>query len=183
MITERSKTIGDDHPVDRLSAALARASGVLTMIGQCYDQSQGAFKVSQEFLIQALVAMEGFVEESKQAVADLTEHYDLSINQAQDTAKAATVAKDPLRFEFKAQASGDDVFVSRAPEVFIVPEARVPQPETAHVAQSYDELLRKLTAVEVFAQEQQSLTMPGSQSPLVPLLRSLREDLRKVRAA
>lgn len=183
MIAHVSKTIGDDHPVDRLSAALARASGVLAMIGQCYDQAQGVFKVSQEFLIQALVAMEGFVDESKSAVADLTEHYDLSLQQAADTAKMAPAPRDPLRFEFKAQSSGDDVFVSRTPAAPNMPEEREPQPDTNHIAQSYDELLRKLTAAEVFAQEQQSLSMPGSQSPLVPLLRSLREDLRKVRAA
>jgi hypothetical protein len=50
-------------------------------------------------------------------------------------------------------------------------------------AQSYLELLRKLTAAEVFAAEQQALSVPGTSPELLPLLRSLREDLQKIHSA
>lgn len=50
-------------------------------------------------------------------------------------------------------------------------------------AQSYLELLRKLTAAEIFAVEQQALAPPGTQHQLLPLLRALREDFQKLHSA
>lgn len=50
-------------------------------------------------------------------------------------------------------------------------------------AQNYLELLRKLTAAEIFAAEQQALSPPGTQHQLLPLLRSLREDFQKIHSA
>jgi hypothetical protein len=47
-------------------------------------------------------------------------------------------------------------------------------------AQSYLELLRKLTAAEVFAAEQQALSAPGAAPELLPLLRGLREEFQKM---
>jgi hypothetical protein len=51
------------------------------------------------------------------------------------------------------------------------------------LAQNYLELLRKLTAAEIFAAEQQALSPPGTQHQLLPLLRSLREDFQKIHSA
>lgn len=48
-------------------------------------------------------------------------------------------------------------------------------------ARTYLELLQKLTAAEIFATEQQALSPNQSQQqPLLPLLRSLRQDIQKL---
>lgn len=53
--------------------------------------------------------------------------------------------------------------------------------EPEEFAVSYDGLLRKLTAAEVFAAER-SMTDEEANSPLLPLLKSLRHDLERLRA-
>ena len=63
---------------------------------------------------------------------------------------------------------------------FMMPEDVEKADEQEFVAKTYLELLRKLTAAEIFAAEQQALSMPGTSRELLPLLQSLREDIEKI---
>jgi hypothetical protein len=47
----------------------------------------------------------------------------------------------------------------------------------------YQDLLKKVTAAEIFAAEQQALSPPGTQHQLMPILKSLKDDLLKIHAA
>ncbi len=75
-------------------------------------------------------------------------------------------------------------------ETTLVFEPRKAAPRAAEVlksvpseqfAKTYLELLQKLTAAEIFATEQQALSPnQAHQQPLLPLLRSLRQDIQKL---
>jgi hypothetical protein len=66
--------------------------------------------------------------------------------------------------------------------IFEEPQQTVPSQvqQQEQFAQSYLELLKKLTAAEVFASEQQALSAPGQSHDLLPLLRGLREEFQKM---
>jgi hypothetical protein len=169
------------QPTARVAEALARANGILAMLSQCYDVNRGAFAVTDGFVIQSVAAIETFVGEAQIAFSELH----LKADDA-TPGETATVPKT-----FAIETGGAARFSMSDPEQ--VDDANLFEPSaegapgTADAselrAQSYEELLRKLTAAEVFAQEQQALSDGSTTSPLLPLLRSLKEDLKKVRAA
>ena len=158
------------HPADRLSAALERANGMLSVLRQCYDPGEESFVVSHAFVVQAILAMEGFIGEAQNSHNALCTEFEDHLKQTQQTGPSAAKPAGPIAQQMAS------IIEEKAPEP-------VPVPLNEAVAKNYEELLRKLTAAEVFAQEQQAILMPGTASPLVPLLRGLRDDLRKVHAA
>ena len=93
------------------------------------------------------------------------------------SAKMVTAMYEPATVEIVPEA----VMV---PTIEAVPTSQLPLAEiderNEQFAQTYLELLQKLTAAEIFATEQQALSPNQPQQQLLPLLRSLRQDIQKL---
>jgi hypothetical protein len=148
-----------DHPADRLALALTRASGIVASVANCFNDKGNEFAVSQAFVAHALKTIDAFILEASTSLVALNSDYDLTIMRP---------PSQPLTTEFETAvaslvpASDDD---------------RRPGP----LARSYDELLAKVTAAEVFASN--SDEGEGTAADLVPLLNSLKNDLLRLRSA
>jgi hypothetical protein len=173
------------HPADVLAKALERASGVLGVLGQLYETDQDSFVSGNAFVAHAISTSSALIAEAKTALEDL--HYSCDLTVLNSVADSETV----IEMNFGENASPPTVAevvipteqfeTQPEPQAAEVTTASPPQEE--QIAQTYLELLRKLTAAEVFAAEQQALSVPGASTQLLPLLRSLREDLQKIHSA
>jgi hypothetical protein len=162
------------HPADTLSVALERVSSLLNTMTTLYESNSDSFAVDNSFLIHGLAAAGSLVGDAQAALGELHANCDLTLVDAMI----------PLRDVADVVVSSDEISEEASVEAVLVAEEIAPvstkplQPD--NFAQSYNELLRKLTAAEVFASEQQALSPPGSEQHLLPLLRSLREDLQRL---
>lgn len=188
---------GDNHPADTLGTALARATGVLNALTLCHDVSCGTIALNGQFLLQAILALEGFVNDANSAYFDLCNACDLSLSGNPHSAARKVFTPDPADFREEQaifvpdippapQSALPDLYSFRVPEAepaqaIAKPSAAVEQP-MSEIASSYDDLLRKLTAAEVFAAERGRARMEPD-GPLLPLLKSLRQDIERFRAA
>lgn len=182
---------GETQLIDQLGTALMRASGILSALSACQDPARGTFAVPGPFLVQAITALEGFVNDARTAYIDLC------------AAREQREAKTPLQHAPQrplvppvAEPADPAVFVTSEPVA--APHELPGFYQLRHhdlqnlslassldqdgFAQSYDALLRKLTAAEVFAAESNRIS-DEQNSPLLPLLKSLRHDLERIRAA
>lgn len=199
-----------EHPASTLVSAIERLQVLLRSLSMFYDQPRDAFALPPNFMMQSLGVAETCVSQAQDALETIMQHCDLTmlpakVEQVADVAIAKPVAAtDELEFvevdsqidfisasrtgrqiedaepEFDvAEAVTADVY-EQEPEI---PSAAI-TPKLAHseqFAQTYLELLQKLTAAEIFATEQQALSPNQSQQqPLLPLLRSLRQDIQKL---
>lgn len=171
-----------DHPADVLAKALDRANGLLCAIGQLYDASRESFSGGNSFIAMSLSTSIELVSEARAALDELQFNCDLSLlNTSADNDSVMEVnftsesASQPVEPEPIVETFAED----RTP-ITAVASLPVKQDE---IARTYLELLQKLTAAEVFAVEQQALSVPGSSPELLPLLRSLREDIEKIHSA
>ena len=192
---------GEGNAIDLLGTALMRASGVLSALSACQDQSRGTFALGGPFVLQAVLALEGFVNDARTAYLELCAASEAA--QVRQSPPERAVRHAPVHMQIEpADAS---VFVTQDAQQGTLPDfyeiRRTVQPveqtstsqrssypdgssplPSADVALSYDALLRKLTAAEVFAFEQ-AQTSEDRHNPLLPLLKSLRTDLERIRAA
>jgi hypothetical protein len=177
------------HPADALATALDRVSGLLTVLGDLYNSRSDNFAGGNEFIVYALSTATGLVGDARGALSDLHQNCDLSLigpataNEDIAPQRAAAVEPEPEPPTLEAivepmKWSIDRKLTSAAAPV--TPPPPQPVSEQDQFAKSYLELLRKLTAAEVFASEQQALAAPGSATELLPLLRGLREDFQKM---
>lgn len=188
----------ETHPADALGVALVRATGVLSALTACQDSSRGNFAVSDQFLVQAVTVLEGFVNDARNAYFDVCSNCDLSLTgPSPSRARNYSAPRQPDPIELQEEQA---IFVpeppvavqATLPDLYAIREAIEAAPKTApypagpqgmdDVATSYDDLLRKLTAAEIFASER-NLSSAEQNSPLLPLLKSLRQDLERFRAA
>ena len=189
---------GDDRPIDLIGTALMRATGVLAALTACQDADRGKFVLSDPFIMQAISAIEGFIHEARNAYLELCAEADVA-GEAPAPALAEPMAAPILpglgeaMFETADDGStGDTGHSTSMLPGFYELRRRAAFAEHHNVqdvaeapeefAVSYDALLRKLTAAEVFAAEL-SMTEEEANSPLLPLLKSLRHDLERLRAA
>jgi hypothetical protein len=185
---------GDNHAIDVLGTALMRATGVLSALTACQDPAKGNFALSGPFVVQAITALEGFVNDARNAFFDLcgaAEHGN-SKPQARSSGVAASLPPlaepaDPSVFMTGDQSGAVGVL----PDFYEIRRRENEQALAAHnadyqgtdeIALTYESLLRKLTAAEVFAVEQ-GMGDDDRSNPLLPLLKSLRSDLERIRAA
>lgn len=180
---------GDNHAIEVLGTALMRATGVLSALTACQDPSKGNFALSGPFVLQAITALEGFVNDARNAFFDICAAGEQNVSKTSPRAAAPA----PL-----AEPADPGVFVTPEPPgaIGVLPdfyeirrrESEQGQPGPAHyqstdeIALTYDALLRKVTAAEVFAVEQ-GMGEDERNNPLLPLLKSLRNDLERIRAA
>lgn len=181
------------HPIDQLGTALMRATGLLSALAACQDQSKGTFVVPEAFLLQAISALEGFVNDARNAYFDICARQG-GLQQSEPQAEAPVYARR------QRIAEPDDDAMFRDPDLVAagflpgfqelrerkgtvqVAQQQDDRQGTEEFAPSYEALMRKLTAAEVFATEQ-NMAEPDINSPLLPLLKSLRQDLERLRAA
>ena len=178
------------HPADALATALDRVSGLLAVMADLYNPRSDNFAGGNEFVMHALSTASSLTVDARGALSDLHSNCDLTLMAPADSAdvemnaNVPDVGPAPVEVPVEPMKWTIDRGVTRA-EAAPAPEP-VPQPEPTpiseqdHFAKSYLELLRKLTAAEVFASEQQALAAPGSSTDLLPLLRGLREDFQKM---
>jgi hypothetical protein len=141
----------DEHPAEAIGKALIRSTSILTAISTNFVDRSGQFAVNEPFVAQAVRAVEGLLAQATDELARLYEDVDLRW-------KSET---DPVAFPM-AQAAR--------------PVADQEKEEVQLSARTYDELLRKLTAAEVFAAD-----ISESENDLLPLLNNIKVELQRSR--
>jgi hypothetical protein len=173
------------HPADALALALDRASALLSVLGELYNPSHENFASGNGFVMHGLNTANGLLTDARAALLDLHEGCDLVLR---DTVQNVVDVQPDLGAEEPVvaftRASAEPSWVAATSPAAPPPAAPAATPsDQEHFAKSYLELLKKLTAAEVFASEQQALAAPGSGTDLLPLLRGLREDFQKMHRA
>jgi hypothetical protein len=171
------------HPAEVLAKALDRANSLLSVLGQLFDADRESFTGGNTFVAHAISTSAGLVSDARAALDDM--HYSCDLTLLDTPASGDEVMEmsfNTTQHEIVTAQAANSVEVPDATPVATQTASPVPLQEE-EIAKSYLELLRKLTAAEVFAAEQQALSVPGSSPQLLPLLRSLREDLQKIHTA
>jgi hypothetical protein len=139
--------IDDGHPADSIGTSLVRANGILAAISVCFVDNKGQFAVNEPFVAQAVRAVEGLLADATTQLDRLYDEIDLSWKHAR---KDSSVKPMPVE--------------------------AVADPEVELSAKTYDALLRKLTAAEIFAAD-----LSESENDLLPLLNDIKEELQRSR--
>ena len=206
------------HPADEIGKALARASGILTVLSSCYDRHTQTFETGSNYAYESILAIETIVVNAASALEKLYSSYDLTpiavdggVEMPLETssiASSSTTAilkdSDPLNGYFGRAAQAHKIetanlnsylssfgpsenaprLVDRAEQAaghsFTFESQQVPAPKAERRAESYDELLHKLTTVahRAAAFEHQ----PGFEDKLLPALEDLRADILRMRS-
>ncbi len=181
---------GKTDPMDQLGTALMRATGLLSALSACQDPSRNTFALPEPFVMQAVNALEGFINEARNA------YFDLCTSAASESIAPAVREPEPetVLTETGQRAGGEapegamgaalpDVFQLRRLDAAPSGGARASVADPAgEFVESYEALLRKLTAAEIFATER-GFVEDDRGGPLLPLLQSLRRDIERLRAA
>ncbi len=199
-----------EHPASTLVSAIERLQVLLRSLSMFYDQPRDAFALPPNFMMQSLGVAETCVSQAQDALERIMQHCDLTmlpakVEQAADvvTPKPDAESDDHELTEVDSRNEYDSASRANLPIGYSESELEVAEaaivdvyepkhgltqaamtPKAGHneqFAQTYLELLQKLTAAEIFATEQQALSPNQSQQqPLLPLLRSLRQDIQKL---
>jgi hypothetical protein len=171
------------HPADELAEALDRASALISVLGSLYNSKTDAFSGGNSFVMHAFGAATSLMDDARKALSDLHFGCDLTLLDYPDRSDIVieTMSHAKAAQEESAPVAREPVVSSNESADMSDPPQRDAKSE--QTAKSYLELLKKLTAAEVFAAEQQALSVPGASPELLPLLRSLREDLQKIHSA
>jgi hypothetical protein len=173
----------DDHPADVVNLSLIRAKGILSSLASLFDDRRAKYAVDVPYVAQSVKAMTGLLNEASDALNDLYQNCDLSL-RVDDGVDASTDMPTPQPGEetalatlrnraaaFTAVEAGEDAAESASPSTNDAP------------ASSYEELLQKVTAAEVFANAQARMIAGGESSMLLPILNSLKQDLLRMKQA
>ncbi len=68
-----------NHPADEIARALARANGILTVIGGCFDKQSGEFAIATSYLAESISAVDGLLNAATTALGRLYQTCDLSV--------------------------------------------------------------------------------------------------------
>jgi hypothetical protein len=177
----------NSHPVEALAQQLDKVTGLVRTLGDLYSPKQDSFAAGNSFIAHGLVAVSTLLADAQVSLDVIHHSFDFRadsniVGASEPLREDIPMDEAPMVFPPIEPAWGQDEVQSRVVENEDVLEA-TPQRVIAsgdEFAQSYLELLRKLTAAEVFAAEQQALAPPGSGQNFLPLLRSLREEFQKL---
>lgn len=211
-LNEGSQLAHDQHPADALGDTLGRVNTLLSAMGAMFEPGRESFAVNESFVMHSLLAAQGLVVSAQTSLGQLHESCDLTLHSGlredavssekeprasfeqdvDDETASELDETEPLPYApLSSKRFVETVTASAANKEFsniLADRQAVAQLDERRVlqdglAQNYLELLRKLTAAEIFAAEQQALSPPGTQHQLLPLLRSLREDFQKIHSA
>ncbi len=158
-----------EHPADKLALALSRASGIVASVAHCFSDKSGDFAVTSAFIAHALKTVESFITEASTSLNDLDRDFDLNTPKGStplDTVSGIQGAVTTLSPQDELGSYEDEA------------STRFKDDGTAH---TYDELLAKVTAAEVFAASESGAS-EAKQNDLIPLLNSLKADLLRLRS-
>jgi hypothetical protein len=175
------------HPADVLALQLDRVSSVVRTLGDLYAPHSESFAAGNSFIAHGLVAATTLIADAQEALENLHHLCDLRMSnvESEKTELNSSLPDEAMVFPppetvWQEPEEPGSTVQSATIESSSVATMPVQAVEDDQFAQSYLELLRKLTAAEVFAAEQQALAPPGSGQNLLPLLRSLREEFQKL---
>ncbi len=174
----------EEHPAEVLANHLNRASSLAATLGALYTPNSESFAAGNSFIAHAILAVTTLISDAQVALDNLNKVCDLRPLSASVHGFSEDPAQDELmvfRPEPATELNHDDSVDAPVDIEPVQSSQHVLQDD--QFAQSYLELLRKLTAAEVFAAEQQALAPPGTTQNLLPLLRSLREEFQKLHRA
>lgn len=179
--------LAETEELEALGAALNRVSGVLLAVGELYSPHDDAFSGGNAFAAHAVTTAHGLLLEANYALSAL---YAKSLERA---AQEAQIAASQAAFEedlAQEQSAAMAVTYAETTESDAAGEQQAEAEESAAraeqadgeegFAKTYQELLQRLTAVEVFAKDQDMQAMPEAQKKLLPLVEGLREELNKL---
>jgi hypothetical protein len=191
----------ETYDLEALGSAINRASGVLLAVGELYSPHDDSFSGGNAFAAHALTTAHGLLVEASQALSSLyakiLERGEFDAQMAAD--RAALV--EELAHLHQQAGSGTQTERSRAEPKGAVaaledqsqgwrnlgqpgenPDEGAVATSSTHegFAQSYQELLEKVTAVEVIANDHDMQAAPDVQKKLLPLVEGLREELKKL---
>lgn len=177
----------ETEELEALGAALNRVSGVLLAVGELYSPREDAFSGGNAFAAHAVTTAHGLLLEANYALSAI---YAKSLEQAAQDAQAAanraafeeelTKEQSAAMAVTYAQATDGD---AAGEQQAVVPQDKAQAEQEDHeegFAKTYQELLQRLTAVEVFARDQDMQAVPEAQKKLLPLVEGLREELNKL---
>jgi hypothetical protein len=158
-----------EHPADRLALALSRASGIVASVAHCFSDKSGDFAVTPAFIVHALKTVDSFIAEASTSLNDLNSDFDLSAPKSD----ASSIGLSDIGSAVATLSPQDQIgaYEDDAGNRF----------RDDDTARTYDELLAKVTAAEVFASSQTERNV-SQQNDLVPLLNSLKADLLRLRS-
>lgn len=73
------------HPADEIGKALARATGILTLLSSCYDNQSQSFETGGNYAFESIVAIEAIMGHAATALGKLYETCDLTLLQPQQS--------------------------------------------------------------------------------------------------
>lgn len=159
---------------DAIATSLERAGNLLATLGSMYNDGPDTFAVSNSYLMHTIVAVSEMLQAVQVAVRETwpsqaEEHQNSYVSEGEHPEDL------PLAFAMESSYLSDADEAEQGNETTDL--AFEPSDQ---FAKSYLDLLRKLTAAEIFAAEQQALAPPGTEQHLLPLLRNLREEFQKL---
>ncbi len=188
--------------LEALGSALNRVSGVLLAVGELYSPQDESFSGGNAFAAHAVTTAHGLLVEASQALSSLyakileREEYDAQVaadraaleeelvhlrEQAVTVALAQAEASHVQRTDNVTALEDQSLgwrTLAQTDETFADAEESASTDEG--FARTYQELLQRVTAVEVFAKEQEMQAAPDVRKRLLPLVEGLREELNKL---
>jgi hypothetical protein len=192
----------DARALEALGAAIQRATSVLNSVGELYAAHDEKFHGGNAFAAHAVTTAHDFLLEAAAALSDLqTTHMAraeaiIEAEMAATEREASLANAAPVTSVLVPVASGEQLSLTAEDEEDVesilfwqghsedkmvgrTQSARAALRPGEEFAESYDELLRKVTAFEVFAQQEGQQQAAPSHQELMPLVRNFREGLLK----
>jgi hypothetical protein len=171
-----------EHPADVANLALMRISGILASLSALFDDRRSQYAVDVPFVAHSVKALSQLSEEASTALNELYNACDLTLLPAHEELQdVAEEVDDHAQIDFNLLRRRVDALAN---------SKSIPLPTVRSVdsnltndapATSYEELLQKVTAAEVFANAQASQIDGGETSMLLPILNSLKQDILRMK--
>lgn len=191
----------ETYDLEALGSALNRASGVLLAVGELYSPQDDSFSGGNAFAAHALTTAHGLLVEASQALSSLyAKILERGEYDAQMVSDRAALQEELAHLRQQAGAVTQDQNSRAGPLAAVAAledqsygwrnlaqTGERPAENAAETvstnegfARSYQELLEKVTAVEVFANDHDMQAALEVQKRLLPLVEGLREELKKL---
>jgi hypothetical protein len=192
----------ETHDLETLGSALNRVSGVLLAVGELYSPHDESFSGGNAFAAHAVTTAHGLLVEASQALSSLyakiLERAEIDARLAADRAAleeelahlrqhAVTVALSQAQASHAQRTDNSAALDDRSLGWRTLAETGETSDGAAESASrdegfagTYQELLEKVTAVEVIANDHVMRAAPEVQKRLLPLVEGLREELNKL---
>lgn len=158
------------HPADALAVALDRASGLLAVLTDLYDENRQSFAGGNSFVVHGFSTARELIDEAGRALADLHDKCDLTLLAEAGRTPEPAVAVKP--------AAAPPVARHPAIVAAVATLAEGAKPPAA-VTKNYREFLDKITKAETLASPAAPAGSPVSESELLPMLKALRKEVEK----